>query len=140
MNDAQKIPFAMHENLEKKLEELVKKDILSKVAQPTDSVSDMMIVQKSNGDLRICLDPVHLNKNFKRLHNMLPKLEHIHIQNAKVLTLIEPRNGFWQDKLDENSRKLTTFATPFERFCWNRLPVGIVSAPKEYQRRIQKIL
>ena len=71
---------------------------------------------------------------------MLPKLEHIHIQNAKVLTLIEPRNGFWQDKLDENSRKLTTFATPFERFCWNRLPVGIVSAPKEYQRRIQKIL
>ncbi|GFR99768.1 Pol polyprotein [Elysia marginata] len=42
--------------------------------------------------------------------------------------------------LDPQSRLLTTFLTPFGRFCMNRLPFGISSAPEIFQRRMSEIL
>ena len=35
---------------------------------------------------------------------------------------------------------LTTFITPVGRFCFNRLPFGITSAPEFYQKRMSHIL
>ena len=35
---------------------------------------------------------------------------------------------------------LTTFLTPFGRFCYNKLPFGISSAPEHFQRRMNNIL
>ena len=38
-----------------------------------------------------------------------------------------------------NSRLLTTFITPYGRFCFNKLPFGITSAPEHFQRRMNEI-
>ena len=38
------------------------------------------------------------------------------------------------------SRLLTTFITPHGRFCFNKLPFGITSAPEHFQRRMSEIL
>ena len=35
---------------------------------------------------------------------------------------------------------LTTFITPSRRYCFNRLPFGISSAPEHFQKRMNKIL
>ena len=43
-------------------------------------------------------------------------------------------------KLDEDSRKLTTFHTPFWRHKWLRMPFGICSAPEEFQRHVNEII
>ena len=45
------------------------------------------------------------------------------------------KNGFWQVKMDQKSRFLTTFWTPFGRYCWLRMSFGISSASEEYQWR-----
>ena len=42
--------------------------------------------------------------------------------------------------LDESSRKLTTFLTPFGRYCYNRLPFGISSAPEIFSRAMSGLL
>ena len=39
-----------------------------------------------------------------------------------------------------NSHLLTTFITPFGRYCFNVLPFGITSAPELFQRRISSVL
>ena len=49
-------------------------------------------------------------------------------------------SGFWQIPLSKESALLTTFITPFERFCFNRLPFGITSAPEHFQKRMLEIL
>ena len=36
--------------------------IINKVEQPTEWVNPIVVVRKPNGDVRICLDPVDLNK------------------------------------------------------------------------------
>ena len=43
-------------------------------------------------------------------------------------------------ELAKESAKLTTFITPFGRFCFNHLPFGITSAPEHFQRRMSEIL
>ena len=55
---------------------------------------------------------------------------------AKLLS----NSGFRQIPLDEESKLLTTFVTPFGRFCFNRLPFGISSGPEIFQRTMSKIL
>ena len=47
---------------------------------------------------------------------------------------------FWQEKLSPDSRFLTTFITPFGRFCFKPMPFGIKSAPEHYQRKMSQIL
>ena len=50
------------------------------------------------------------------------------------------KNGYWHVQLDDESSKLTTFATPWGRFRWLRMPFGIAPAPEEFQRRLNEAL
>lgn len=47
--------------------------------------------------------------------------------------------SFHQVKLSEESRELTTFITPMGRFCFQRLPFGICSAPEYFERQMSRI-
>ena len=49
-------------------------------------------------------------------------------------------SGFWQIRLAKELHHLTTFITPFGRFCFNRLPFGITSAPEYFQKKMSQLL
>ena len=57
-----------------------------------------------------------------------------------MFSKLDANSGFWQIGLSPESAKLTTFITPFGRFCFNRLPFGISSAPEHFQKRISQVL
>jgi len=134
INPSRKVPFAFYEKLKVKLEKLVRAKVLKKVTEPSEWVSNLVVVEKKNKDLRICIDPTHLNKAIRRPHYQMPTIESIlpNLVNAKYFTVLDASDGFWQVRLDEESSKLTTFVTPFGRFRWLRMPFGISSAPEEY--------
>ena len=117
--------------LKKKVEdELLKMQVLgviSKVDQPTDWCSGMVIVPKSKGCVRICVDLSKLNESVKRERLLLPSVEHTlaQLQGASVFSKLDANSGFWQVPLSKESALLTTFKMPFGRFCYNRLPFGI---------------
>ena len=104
-------------------------------------VSSLVLVNKPN-KLRICIDPQDLNKALQRAHYPLPTIEEVatRLSKARVFSGLDAKNGFWQVQLDSESSYLTTFNTPFGRYCWLRLPFGIKTAPEEYQRRIHESL
>jgi hypothetical protein len=56
--------------------------------------------------------------------------------NANIFSTLDATSGFYQIKLTEESTWLTTFNTPFERYKFERLPFGIVSAPEVFQRNL----
>ena len=72
----------------------------------------------------------------------LPKVETTLLQHsgATVFSKNDTNRGFWQILLDSASRLLTTFITLFCRFCCNKFPFGITSAPEHFQRRMNNIL
>ena len=63
----------------------------------------------------------------------------IDIEGAQVFSTIDANKGFYQILLTEESSKLTKFITPFRRFCFNRLPFGLASAPEIFHSTFQKI-
>ena len=46
---------------------------------------------------------------------------------CEVFTKLDANSGYWQVPLDEDSQLLTTFITPFGRYCCTRGPFGLSS-------------
>lgn len=116
---------------------MVQDGIISPVSHPTDWVNNLQVVEKPNGDLRICLDPKPLNACIKREHfQILPTINTLtsEISDKRIFTVFDCSNGFWQLELDDKSSELTTFMTPFGRYKFNRLPFGLNCAPEIFQR------
>ena len=78
--------------------------IIADVDQPTGWVSNLVITEKSDGSMRICLDPKPLNEAIKREHNKLPTTDDVHseLANKKIFTVIDERHALWQVPLTEN--------------------------------------
>ena len=60
-----RVPEALREPLKKELDALVQQGIIIKVDEPTDWVNSLVCVTKSNGTLRLCLDPKDLHRAIK---------------------------------------------------------------------------
>jgi len=137
-----KPPIALKEKYKMELERLVKRGIIAVLSQPTEWISSTVVVLKPNGKLRVCLDPKPLNKALKRNRYPLPTIEDLlpELCRAQVFSVVDVKNGFWHVPLDDESSKLTTFATAWGRFRWLRMPFGISPAPEEFQRRLNKAI
>ena len=137
-----RVPAAMMKPLKAELQDLQRRGIITPVECSTNWINGMVVVQKQNGKLRVCIDPRPLNKALKRTHFPLPTIEDIlpDLSKAKVFTVCDVKSGFWHVKLDEESGFRTTFPTPFGRYRWLRLPMGISPAPEVFQRRLTQAL
>lgn len=138
-----RIPLPLMSKVKEELSRMEEIGVISKVEQPTNWCTGMVIVPKPGKDeVRICVDLTKLNESVKRERHMLPSVEHTlgQLEGAKVFSKIDANSGFWQISLAKESALLTTFLTPFRRFCFNRLCIGISSAPEHYQKRMSQIL
>ena len=88
--------------------------VIARLEEPTEWISNLVTINKPD-KLRICLDPVDLNRAIQRPRYQMPTLDDLlpELANAKVFTVLDALNGFWQIKLEERSSRLTTFWTPF---------------------------
>ena len=136
-----RIPMSVRSALKDKLDDLVDKNIITKVTTPTQRVSNIVCVQRNN-KLRICLDPVNLNKAIRRCHYPIATVEEIssNLAKAKVSSVVYAKDGFLQVELDRDSSELTTFWTPHGRFRWLRMPFGLSSSPEVFQRKLDECL
>ncbi|KAJ8405712.1 hypothetical protein AAFF_G00316920 [Aldrovandia affinis] len=125
------------------LHRMEKQGVISKVEEPTEWCAPMMVVPKSAGrGVRICTDLTELNKSVMRERQPLPMVENTlgQLAGAQVFSKLDANAGFWQIPLAKESSLLTTFITPFGRYCYNRLCFGISSAPEHFQKCMQQVL
>lgn len=52
-----KVSVGLREQLKQELDKMEQNKIIEKVDSPTEWVNSLVIIEKPNGDLRICLDP-----------------------------------------------------------------------------------
>ena len=71
LNPPRKVPFALKQRLKYELQRMTQLDIIIPVNISTDWVSSRVEIEKSNGNLRVCLDPQNLNKAIEREHHRL---------------------------------------------------------------------
>jgi len=136
VNPPHRVPLSLQPKLKQKLDSLVN-GVLMKRDEPTDWVNSLLIVQKKDKSLSLCLDLRQLNLAIKREHYVIPTADDIiaRLHGKSVFTIISMKGALWQVKLDEASSKLSTFNSPFGRYSFLRMPFGISSAPEVLQKR-----
>ena len=137
-----KYPIHLKQDNKTELEKLESMDVITKITDPTDLVSSLVFSRKSNGQLRVCLDPKDLNKAVKRTYHKVPTMEELthKLSGAKVFSKIDARHGYWSVVLDEESSYLATFNSPEGRYRFKRLPFGLKVSPDIFQERMGMIL
>ncbi len=102
----------------------------------------MVVVKKQNGTLRLCTDGRALKPYIERTKYAPVTLDSVKhkLSGAKYFSKIDLRNGYFQIKLNNKSRKYTTFATHVGLFRYKRLNMGISSSAEIFQNEITRIL
>jgi hypothetical protein len=124
------------------IDQMLDKGVIEPVEQATDWCSGLTIVPKPNGKIRMCVDLTNVNKGIRREIYPLPRVSDMlsNLSEGVMFSKLDANAGFWQVVMDPESRLLTTFITPWGRFCFRRMPFGVSSAPEFYQRAMEKIL
>ena len=136
-------PAPLRERLKETLNEMETQGVIRRVDEPTLWVNSLVVVEKPKSKkLRVCLDPQHLNKAIQREHFQLPTLDDIttRLSGAQMFSKLDANHGYWQIPLTEDSQLLTTFSSPFGRYCFMRMPFGIKSAQEIFQKHISQLL
>ena len=136
-----RVPVAMTEKVKAELNRMVSIGVITPVTEPTQWVSSMVAAAKKNGEVRICIDPINLNKYLMRPHHPMKTIEEVMAQmpKATIFSTLDAKNGFWQIMLDEESSLLTTFNTPWGRYRFLRMPYGITTGSEVFQRAMEQI-
>jgi len=128
--------------LKQELDHMESLGIIRKVETPTDWCSSITTVVKKDGSIRVCLDPRRLNDALKRCSHKIPTLEELNPEfaNAKVFSKLDAKSGYWAVHLEESSQEITTFRTPFGRYCFRRHPFGLAISQDIFQQHMDNIL
>ena len=125
----------------------IDKMLQSGVIRPSkaSAYSQVMLTPKSNGTWRFCIDYRRLNSITDPNRFPLPRipqmLNRIGEKKPKFFGVLDLTKGYYQAPLSEASKILTAFITPNGLYEWNRVAMGLTSAPGYFQRAMaQEIL
>ena len=106
-------PLHYRAKVEAKLKQLEDQDIIEQVMGPTSWVSPLVIVDKPNGDIRLCVNMCNPNESLRPTHYPYPTSEEIlqDLNGSNTFSKIDLKECYHQIELAESSRQLTTFRT-----------------------------
>jgi len=132
-------PHQLRDNINDELDRLEKLDFIEKASGPSQWVSNMVVVPKKDGDIRLCFDARAVNTSIIRQTHPIPTLESIieDLHDAKYFSKIDLRQAYCQILLDEESRNLTTFATEKGLMRYKKMIYELTCASKDFQKIIE---
>lgn len=139
---ARKIPHAIRQQVKDELDAMVKLNVIRKLENEVSPVVSPLVIVRQKNKLRICIDPTDVNKNIQRRYYPLKSIEEIaaRVHGSKYFTLLDCRRGFWQIKLSKRTEPYLTFSTPWGRYCFQRMPFGLASAPEVFTEIMNRLL
>jgi hypothetical protein len=99
-------------------------------------------VKKKNGKWRMCVDFTDLNKACKKDDFPLERVDKVvdDAANSEMLSLLDMFSGYYQIRVCREDEEKTSFITPFETFCFVRMPEGLKNARCTFSRMIAIVL
>ncbi|KAF9760669.1 Transposon Tf2-6 polyprotein [Nosema granulosis] len=134
------VPLKYVKGAKAEIQRLLEADIIEEHRAPFASPS--FLIEKKNKELRLVVDYRKINAYIKDEISTIPKIfESLYkIGTNKIFSKIDLKNGFNQLELDKESRDITSFTMLGQQYRYKRVPFGIKSGPKLFQRTINIIL
>ena len=101
-------------------------------------LANIVVIIKSNGKIRICVDFRDLNKASPKDDFPLPNIDMLVDSTAsyKVKSFVDGFAGYNQIRMAEEDQHKTAFITPWGTFCYTVMPFGLKNAGATYQRAV----
>ncbi|GFS49042.1 retrovirus-related Pol polyprotein from transposon 297 [Trichonephila clavipes] len=134
-----RLPFAERDIVDAQVDEWVKNGIVEPCSSPY--ASQVVVVKKKDGKSRVCIDYRRLNRKLIKDNYPLPLIDDILdcLQNAKIFTTLDLKNGFFHIAVNERSRKFTSFVTHNGQYQFRRMTFGLSTCPSTFMRYINAI-
>ncbi|XP_037932572.1 uncharacterized protein K02A2.6-like [Teleopsis dalmanni] len=134
-----RIAFAKRKIVSDIVLDLLKNDIIRPSSSPY--ASSVVLVEKKNGEHRLCVDYRALNKIIIKNPYPMPNMEEqfAQLSGNRFFTTLDLRMGYHQIEIEESSKQYTAFVTTDGHFEYNRMPFGMVNAPGVFQETMDKI-
>ena len=142
INVPRQVPIPLPQKAAQELQRMERNGVKSRIDEPSKWCAPMVVTPKSNEKVHMCVDLTQLNRYVQRENHPLPTTDTAlgKLAGEKFFSLLDANSGFWQIKLSEKSRPLTTFIPPWGRYCFNVLPFGISSGSEKFQKCMNHIL
>ena len=98
-------------------------------------LANIVMVKKSNGKWRMCVDFTDLNKACPRDSYPLPRIDQLVDSTAghKLLSFMDSFFGYNQILMEEEDQEKTAFITSRGLFCYKAMPFGLKNVGAIYQ-------
>ena len=128
-------PILLHKETERELQRMERSGVISRVEDPAEWCAPMVVTPKSSGKVRVCVDLIKLSQFVQRKNHPLPTTDKAfaNLASARYFSGLEI-------KLSKRLKPLTTFITPWGRYCFNVLPFGISSGSEKFKKCMSQIL
>ena len=123
------------------IDQLLSSGIIRKSKSPW--ASNVVLVRKKNGSLRMCVDYRSLNNRTVKDAYALPRTEEKFdvLKGSQYFSTIDMKSGYHQVEIEEEHKERTAFTVgPLGFYEYNRMPFGLSNSPATYQRLMEECL
>ena len=134
-----RVPPCHYDKLRTAINDMEELGIIRK--SQSEYASPLVLVVKSNGDLRICNDFRWLNaRTVKDAHPLPHQTDTLAALGGNVFfSTMDLTSGFYNVRLHEDDKKYTAFSSPFGLHEYNRMPQGLTNSPATFMRMMMSI-
>ncbi|GFW19564.1 retrovirus-related Pol polyprotein from transposon 17.6 [Trichonephila clavipes] len=134
-----RLAFTERQEVNKQIEEWLNEGIIR--PSSAEYACPIVMVKKKDGSSRMCIDYRKLNQKLVKDKFPLPIIEDVldTLQETKVYSTLDLRNGVFHIDVDEDCRKYTSFIVPDGQFEFNKVPFGLSTSPGVFQRYVSSI-
>lgn len=135
-----RVPFDTRDIIEKEVREMLELGVIEPSKSPYSS--PIVLVNKSDGSVRFCIDFRKVNKITVFDSEPMPDLESVFVKMAgnTVFSKADLTKGYWQIPLSGRAKEVTAFETPLGLFQFTVTPFGMVNSGATFCRMIRKVL